>query len=410
MAILLEKHNLQILQEAYYGKPKEFVEIEKRLEKIIEMIRLTKEEPSMAVDINSMKELEEIEDLFTKFFKNYKTSITFYSPILSPAYNAFTFPSSLSYFRKDPNNKRIARSEDLFINVNVDIGLVYALEMTPQELMAIILHEIGHCFDASFFMLLSNICINATVWFDSPDKISKVTFDLFGSLYNTFIRFLMGSVPIMSEFYQVFNRLVSSNPMINKIISDVQMVFASISSFVSVFNRPKPYRYLFALLNPSNVFGYANEKFADSFATSYGYGKDVASSMYKMQQRKGLFLNDAVAKIPILNVGHDLLSVSARVSTLILDPHPHEAARIQSQLTKLKRDLNDPNLDYKVKKELLDNIRDLEDIIDNVILNADADENKGRWISMFANYIVIKVFNGKIDPRELFEAVWNHEM
>ena len=61
MSILFEScKDLYVLNEAYYGKPKEFVEIEKQLEKIIEMIKLTKEDPDRAKDINSMKELYEI--------------------------------------------------------------------------------------------------------------------------------------------------------------------------------------------------------------------------------------------------------------------------------------------------------------------------------------------------------------
>lgn len=411
MSILLEFCNdLHVLQEAYYGKPKEFIEIEKRLEKIIEMIRLQKETPSLAVNINSMKELEEIEAIFTKFFKNYKTSITFYAPIsYKYNYNAYTVPSSLSYFRKDPNNKRIARAEDLFINVNVDIGLVYGLDMTAQELMACILHEIGHCFDASLFMLLTNVCI--------MPRTKEISNAFIGTAFATFIRAIQSSKPV-AHLYQEFNRIVSQNPTLNKIFSDINMILTdaliTLGQFSMLMNGLKVginlQSYIFKLIQPSNMFGYAAEKFADSFATSYGYGKDIASMMHKVERRKGFIIQDTVSKIPILNIGYDFTKVYLTALCSLTDPHPNTATRIQSQLNKLKRDLNDPKLDPKVKREMMDNIHDLEQYINDVVLNPDHADNYGKWVTMYSNYAIIKVFNGKIDPRELFEIVWNHEM
>lgn len=424
MSILLEYcQDIYVLTEAYHGKPKEFILIEKKLEKVIEMIRLTKEEPSNAIDINSMREVEEIEKLFTKFFKNKETSITFYTPIISPGYNAFTVPSSLSYFKKDKSNKRVTRSEDLFINVNVDIGLVYGLEMTPAELMSIILHEIGHCYDASMFMLLTNVNIDIVKGFkmDKDGSVSTIfnkgSEALAGSIKNTIMSFLMGSTPV-AKFYQAANRFVSSNPIISKIWSDISNIILDVRMFINqIIPNTQLLRFLVSpamiiasLLNPRNLFGYAGEKFADSFATSYGYGPDTATVFNKMRTRKGLFLNENVAKIPILNIGYDFYKVVMQAATFLSDPHPTEATRIQSQLNKLKKDLKDPNLSPKVRRELTENIEELETYIDDVLLNIENDSNKGRTISYFWNYMIIKVFNGKIDPRELFEAVWNHEM
>ena len=270
MSILLE-YASDVLLEAYYGKPKEFIEIEKKLEKVIEMVKLTKEQPNKAVDINSMKEVHEIEMLFTKFFGNAETSITFYTPVPiplfgSPAYNAFTIPSSLSYFKKDPSNPRIARAHDLFINVNVDIGLIYGLDMSPSELMSIILHEIGHCFDASFFMLLSNISIAYSIWYKNG-VYDRTEIDWSSSLTNTFMTFLSRSKP-MAKLMQMVNRIMSTNPTLNDIISslmtfitDIGVVIGTLSTLPRILNGGTP--PIMAMLNPNSLFGYSAEKFAD---------------------------------------------------------------------------------------------------------------------------------------------------
>ena len=337
-------------------------------------------------------------------------------------YTLCTLPSSLSYFKKSKINKKLVDPKDLYINVFIDIGIVYALDLSPQELMAVILHEIGHSFDASFFNLLSYIDIDlidrinmingslSNISFKSNENISK---DILNSLYG----FILGTLPI-GKFYTIMNKLITQIPLINNIISSMNYNINDIWSLIKQYKSynkilltiTNPIIIVTGLLNPANTFGYANEKFADSFATSYGYGKDIASYLNKRRMNKGRFITENINKIPILNLGYDLNTVMLEIATLLSSPHPDNMIRIQSQLNKLKRDINDPNLSPKVKNELSINIKELEDYINNVVLNINHESNHGRLISYIKNYIMIKLFKGKLDPRELFEAVWNHEM
>lgn len=448
MSLLLEYcQDLYILNEAFYGKPREFIEVEKRLEKIIQMIKLTKEHPEKAININDMKELYEIETILTNFFGNNDTDISFYVPIANTittgleivnvktpqqlsdilsildykGYNAFTKPTSLSFFKKS-SNKRLADPKYLYINVFIDIGMIYALDLTPQELMALILHEIGHCFDASLFSLISQIDVNIVNHFiRNGNKITKIEYrsesDIINQLVQSLTGFMIGILPI-AKFYTYINRLMTASPIINSFFSELNYLLNDILSLIYTIKNYKTYLLMIKnpvsiatdLLNPKNTFGYAGEKFADSFATSYGYGKDIASVIHKMQINKGRFTDKLISNIPILNIGYDLTKVMIETATSLSSPHPDASIRIKSQLTKLKRDLNDPNLSPKLKYELNNNIKELEDYINNTLLNIYDDSNKGRWISYIKNYIMIKIFNGKLDPRELFEVVWNHEL
>lgn len=419
MSILLEYcQDMEPLTEAFYGKPRQFVEIEKRLAKIIDMIAVTIENPSDAVDINSMKELKEIEDIFTKFFGNDETSITFYSPVLLPGRNAFTVPSSLAFFRKDKNNKRLTRPSDLYINVNVDMGLVYYLKLTPQELMGVILHEIGHCFDASFFMFLQKINLRLLPEFNGMKLTNTTTTEkVVNSAMSTFTSFVMGLTPV-SKAYQALNRFVSQNPFLNQMVEIISNLMTDVATFFTYLQRFNILKDLFKnptvviarFINPPNLFGYASEKFADSFATSYGYGKEMSSFLYKFQENKGLEMNEAMTKFPVLNIGYDFAKISGQAATFMLDPHPDNHIRIQSQLNKLKRDLRDPNLDPKIRKELEANIEDIEKFIDETVLNSEERKEKGQIFSYIWAYTLMKVFKGKLDIREIFEAFWNHEM
>ena len=440
--------DLYVLNEAYYGKPKEFIEIEKRLEKIIDMIKLTKINPEKAININDMRELYEIEQIFTKFFGNSETEISFYIPVAdtintglkitgvtapksvqtilkiinTPGYNAFTIPSSLSYFRKSKTNKKLVDPKDLYINVFIDIGLVYGLDLSAQELMGLILHEIGHDFDASFFTLLSHIDFKLVDTFMlSNGKLSNIQYNssdtIFNELLGSLYGYILSSLPI-AKFYTLMTRLMTYNPVINDIVTSFNLFISDVWSLMDNYRAYKniiltlknPVIIAMRLLNPKNTFGYSSEKFADSFATSYGYGKDIASFTNKCRINKGKFISENISKVPILNFGYDLNKVMVEIATSLTNPHPDHAIIIQSQLNKLKRDLNDPNLPPKLKQELVENIKDLEDYIDNVVLNINDDSNKGRLISYIKNFIMIKIFKGKLDPRELFEIVWDHEL
>lgn len=408
MSILLEYcTDLEPITEAFYGKPKEFIEIEKNLTKIIEMIRFTKEDPNKAVDINLMPEVAKIERLFTKVFKNKETSISFYSPVpfVGMAYNAYTIPSGFAYFKKDPNNKKRVRSEDLYINVNIDIGLIYGIDATEQEVMALILHEIGHCYDASLFSLLSKIAIAFNI-----NGVPNIPASILSTIINLLIR-----EPI-SRIHQFVNRLTTKNPVLSKFFSDFMMGYRSVVSMlnrISIFNilgNINITNYLTNLLSPSNIFGYAGEKFADSFATSYGYGKELSSALNKIDKEQGLFLSDAASEIPVLNIGNDLLRVTSKVAFFLMDPHPENVVRIKSQLDKLKRDIKDPNLKTSVRKELELEIKEMEDFINNVVMESEDEDNKNNPISYMYNMTLIKLFDGKLDPREWVEAVFNHEL
>lgn len=412
MSILLEYCNdLVPITEAFYGKPKEFIEIEKKLDKIIEMIQLSFSLPNKAIPINDMKEVKEIENIFTNFFNNAETSISFYS--IGNLYNAYTYPSFLSFFRKDKNNKRLVRANDLFINVNIDIGLVYKLDMTAGELMAIILHEIGHCFDASLFMLLSKINIDLIdSWkelgeklnIEIPSELLSIGSTIFaGSKLNMRITQYMNKVSIPPSLAVFLNTFFS-------FIDEVKIVSGRFRSMMHILRKGYFVPYIKSIINPRNIFGYANEKFADSFASTYGYSTELSQFILKIDKSKGQAIDPAIQSIPIINIGYDFTKVNLMVCAMMCSPHPSNPSRIQSQLNKLKRDVNNPDLDHKVKKELEKNIQDLENFIDNEYLNFDSNDNKLRPISFVYNWIIIKIFKGKLDPRELFELVFNHEL
>lgn len=418
MAIFSSK-NMDILTEAYYGKKLEFKKIEELLDIIIQKCYNIKNGTG-DININNSKELSQIESLFEKAFGMGEMHITFYtfsalfgSGNLGP--NACTLPSYLSYF-KDKRNGKERIDDDLVCNVWVDTKLITELELSSGELMAIILHEVGHCYNASLFALLSKIPLQMTLYKRGDEYWTKTNIPATVTTMAQQILFFDGLKlgRLFNEIDKMVQKLIESNVILAKSINGI---IRGISNFAGLQRVFKIYSHrqfsmigLFRAIQPGSLFGYSDEKFSDSFATAYGYGKETIIAHHKLQQNKHLIVNNVGEKIPVLNIGIDFVKAANMISIIPIDPHPDSAIRMQSQINKLKRDLKDPNLDPKIKKELMDNLNEMEDYVDNVILNGEENLKQGKLFTLIYNYIMMKVFKGKADIREIFEIVYNHEM
>lgn len=409
--------NISILNEAYYGKKPEFAKIEKLLEIIIQRCYNIRDGGD-DIKINNSKELKEIESLFKKAFGMGEMHITFYTYSLmmgTAGVNAFTMSSFLSYFKEKRNGKERI-DDDLVCNVWVDTRLVTECKLTPGEVMAVILHELGHCYNASLFALLAKIPLGLRLfrgpngYFIEVDPLSAIQSIISRILYNEII----GLPKLLNEADKQIQILIEKNKYIARFITNAIRIINNFSGLKRIFTIYSPYQFsivgLYYSLQSKSIFGYSDEKFADSFATAYGYGKETISVQHKFQQQEYNVVKNVGEKIPILNIGIDFVKTVNMISIVPMDPHPDYAIRMQSQLNKLKRDLKDPNLDPKVKKELLANIKEMEDYVNDVVFSTEENLKKGRVFSLLYNHVMMKVFNGKADIREIFEIVYNHEM
>lgn len=404
--MILVPNNYIPVQEVYYGKPKEFEYIEHELAKIIKMVDDIFDGES--IDINNTQELKNIENAFTKYFKLKECNISFYSTGLGGGPNAYTLPTSFSCFKKDPNNKKLADPSKLYINVNVDISLIHSLQLTPEELMAIILHEMGHGFDASIFMLLSRISI-VTYHNTRTNELVGGRIDIL----NTLTSVISGTYPMQKLSMMMnksFSSMLSSVPGLQTIWNKVNHSVFTILHFMNIIMTPfskmtSAGLILARWINPGNLLGYGSEKFADSFASSYGYGPDAASAFAKMEKGDVNAIYSATKKIPVLNIGVDALKTYCGILGFIssADPHPTNATRIKSQINKLKRDLKDPNLKPEIRKMIEDDISDIEEVIDTKLLDMKENAKHGEVASTIVNTFIIKACDGKIDPREFIQ-------
>lgn len=413
-----ELEYLTPIDEAYFGKTSGLKKCESLLEKVIEYCKGVYNGTYKGI-INETKEVKELENLFAKEFNIGEFSLTFYTfdittNIKSFSPNAVTLPSSIQFLKPSKDNKKITNTKNTYVGVNVDINLVVTFELNVEELMAIILHEIGHSLNASIFTFLSEIP-------NRKERLKLETLLLFNGATATFLPIGLGlmfrSKLIRGRDWlnKHINNFLNSHPDAAMFINQIMNITDQIIKIFNPFRElaefiTNPLSMLISYIEPSNLFGYQTERFSDSFATAYGYGVGIATFVHKLEIHHGSIIQDINSYIPAFAIGRDIAEISINIVGLLASPYPTNPSRIVNQLNKLKRDAKDPNLTPSVRKDLELNIKRLEEVIDTEVLNRknyDTESTGVSPIKYLYNYIIIKVFNGKIDPRELLN-IGNH--
>jgi hypothetical protein len=411
--------------ETYLGKSKELIFIEKELDKVVAEIK--KHHKPLADDLSkgftvdgkftpasiySMQAFINAEKGLEKFFRLRNLSLTFYHaiPHLLPYMNAFTHPRTLKFLAYDGTGK--LDTTKLSIGVNVDFLYVAYGDLTGGELLSVILHEIGHNMDTTIFSYLSHlpgidVLVSPTAAIDVVKHIfAKSIFDVLGGgwIFSKGLQYLTKFVdetfPAISRLmelgYKAYNEFMSLLGPFNVMSRGID--------WTKVFSE----NYFLSFITPRKLFGYAGEKYADSFVTKYGYGPENQTCHVKLDRQSRSLVNLTLAEIPGVNWCYDLLTLFIRVIVAASDEHPTDIIRINAHVTKLKKDLNDPHMNPRLKKELQNQIVITQKFVDDYI-DIDQHGNKKRIFTWMYNYMVIKLFDGRLDYRELFEVISAHD-
>lgn len=423
------------LTEAYYGKSKELLEVERLLVPILDSIDKEYSLTSSArgddllingKSINESSQLKKIEKLFCKVTGIGNLTITFYSGVsptalvMGTAMNAFNLPSLIVDLKQKVMPKKVTR-QDLDVKVFIDKGMIYNCQLTAGETVAIILHEIGHSLDQSTFKLLTWIIPDIRV----IDQIfSDVILDIgFGVLLKTQEEKLMYyltqyiSQPFIHELYRKYlpaaeefwNGLLGKIPDIAKTFNVFLNIMMQINKVSNIGRKIDIRQTALNAISPGSLFGYAGEKYADSVATAYGYGVETATGQRKIDEMlsgdNGYF---KASNMPVVKAVLDLAKCTTSIPFMLSDPHPTGSIRIYSQLKKLRRELKNPDIPKPIAKEIESQIAELEEVCED-ITDIRKNAKRGALFSAMWNSLMIKVFNGYGDPREILELIWRHE-
>lgn len=346
---------LKSLSEAYFGKPKKCLEMEKCIAKLKEKYQ---SQLLTFGNIEGSDEWKRLKSLIEEQFGFYSISLIL---VRDQMPNAYTFPITMTfdgcfkmakYARVDKQGFMYDPKYKVCTLFYITDSLLFNSEFTPGEIVAILMHEIGHNFDV--------VCYNHLV----PFILLDLTFDFFIVLYQNPLA--------ITQFFTAFTGLRHIHTQITNfsqggmlwLLGDTLAKLASIPvgliekiAFPVLRLVSKFIGTVYTLISPLSALyitydGYSKENFADKFASMHGYGPELVSGLGKLDtEYNNLGVSWLINRIPLVAHLFAGMDCCLQFFGTGLDPHPEYAARVMNTLKIIESDLNDKHIDPKTREQ-----------------------------------------------------------
>ena len=407
-----------ILSEAYVPKSKYLKKAEELLDKIRKPYLVDDTKGMIGLlKINSQRLASVVKELYTdKDWKEFERCLekqfgfeTFSVNILRMSQiNAFTYPVSLDMTRLasfddvlDSSGLRYKESAKINGISFISDGLLFNSKMSSGQVLAIILHEIGHNFSQMAISFLAqynagrslygttamilSLFTKLDVYFGMDDKSN---FEKFGALLSHLINTtdfgkrvtnLSKRNQLYKPVYLGFDTFASilaiksdikSVPEgAKKIVDSIKMIFHNKLLDYIKDNSKEYVKYIadnkkqVAVNHVMNYMGYMDESFADKFVAMNGYGVEFATAIKLMKtETLGYGINGLADKIPLVGQLFALEYIMGSFFGTIItgEPHPTDASRIMTQIDILEEELKRPDISPKTRAIIEKDIRDIK--------------------------------------------------
>lgn len=443
---------MEPVQEAYFGKTKNLIQAERVIAKIMNKLKLKKLEDypkrvvETAVEINKSKENKELCRLLKEQF-GFKEMIIHWDGQWEV--NAYSMARGIIKMVSEDMPRLPVKQKDggyydaghnYLCCVNVYAGLIDE-KLTPAEIMAVILHEIGHNFQCT--PLHSLFCVTDYLWipvyfnqgWEGIKSIAYHGYDIltawsvylwFTRATNTLVAKLIGEKgsEYLKQAFQDFDNWLTKNKaelkrqlaeMVRDYKKQQEEIKKDKDQFASgvLFNLAMAWITSIAngIMAPTwlagNIYdaqsGYTGEVFADSFATAYGYGAETVSVQSKFENMN--FKTPYFSKQNKYHTYNQYLLVMMELTITLLDPHPLAQTRIKNQINKLRRELNSKDVPPELKVSIEKDLAKAEKLYDEYLKMTPAQ----RHLAVIINFRNINetYFGGKLELRDLINRMLN---
>lgn len=388
--------NEVLCESTYQGKSKNLMEAEKYLAVIIKKLKSFEyaSREYYKYNPNNSKELEKVKECFCKEFGFGEFDLNF-DP--RPVINGYTVPSygiitlinsSMPMLPLRRGEKYYDKSHNYYCYINIFTALIIELDLTPGETMAIILHEVGHNFDVSIPSVIARKAAIILTLLTAPQQL--LFLDIFSYIYAMQDKLLTTAahyVPDVMKIYSKFSMLFDD---FSSIFADLRIVGDVIKAIMQggVAN--------FAI---RSAIGGAGEVFADSFAVSYGYGKETVSAMDKISNiyynNKRFKYREKLMHVKGLNTLIDAENVMVHIAISIVDPHPQSETRMIFAIKRLE-ELSKDNSLTPAQRKIIKNDLEAAKKIRETNMKMEHEEERGAYASMLRKYLLDKT-DGALD-------------
>ena len=401
-----------VLNEAYFGKTKGVLKIEKALG----ALRRKYMGQYFSKDINLDPGIDDvcraIEDAFGFGLVQFEVCI-------EAGINAFTMPIGTSvdargskYMEVDTTNGyRYNKQANFAALLYITSGLFLNEAFTDAEITAIMLHEIGHNFTTSAIdyngnlNVLNNVLVGLYTFgvytVASTNVVKRASINLNNYMAKTFRR--------LAEVYNSFKSVIGTWSYIiaeylkfGEFVNGITMPFSTMVTTIASNVWSITMRY--ALFPTRFLIGYDDERFADSFATMYGYGPEMQTALEKLHDRKySVYAMDKfISESPLIANYIDLFKLPVLFIIYAFDEHPELPARMKNACTQIEYDLKNHHFRPAMKARIKHDLKVMQaNLAKYEKINTDVTENPKAIRDMYYQWL-LENFDGDLKHNVFF--------
>lgn len=359
------------IKEVYFGRSAELKKIEMQLD------RFRNKYMGIAFNWRVSEDADLLQ--FNRMMEHFFNINTFSLHIInSPHVDAYTYPITLNITKPiqqahyDKSTFKF-KSANIVIMVNISSAIIFNDNFTTEEVMAIIMHELGHNYYAALnkrFGVMEQLLaiVNFFIYFSN---VNTIIYEL--GIDKAYIKYeqemkksgklsiLVTSVEFVENIIDFYNSIKCS---ISKLLDRLSLGIIYIPLSVVVLLRSRLNISPLSLLD--FAIGYNSEKIADNFATMHGYGPALSTALHKLDHASLSKIDKSLDRIPILS---NIYNLNIQIAQIILSPidvHPTVLARIDDQLALLKYEVNKGGIDPKMRDAILKDINNCQRAIDEL--------------------------------------------
>ncbi|MDD3121881.1 MAG: hypothetical protein PHC62_00030 [Candidatus Izemoplasmatales bacterium] len=319
--------------------------------------------------------------------------------------NAFTYPVCYNYGIGDPEKHIHSNSKGFYFDkelnyvtsISYTSNIILNSDFTDREILAVILHEIGH----SFVVLQTEM---------APLVASRRDMSVIQTILLAIVQLCSFNIPaavqtMMSiltnrndykHFKITIDRMIKKSPIgrLNDIVGSsftrINVILGkgvdTLSKIFGLHNISKAFDLFisgWSFLNDKQKKDYVKnvhkntaldrsmEYFSDNFAASYGLGKELSTCLEKMgfgdgDKSKFGKAVDLISKAnPINLLLGELVKVPHYELINNIDVHPMHANRVNKIEQDLKKELAKNNINPKMKKEIEATLKEMKEMKDS---------------------------------------------
>ena len=361
--------SLYRINEVYVGK-KGAGNIEKICTQIVDKIN-----KSPTINMEREPESGMLEDAIQQCFGFRKVEV-YWAHHASGGMGPYTFVGSKIFHANSKSFAPGTKHPNGFYDERHELSIIIVMEQEPitvcgltgGEVTALLLHEIGHNFDFSpdtMFEAWSNLYISMFYTLGISELIRNFQAEYFRSIYKVMLNF--------------DDMIAKALPPIDHMRHALGPFFNKFSAFMRALLSPTilitaPLAFLHSpLTHLQQYFTRKSEEYADSFAATYGFGPELATSLDKFDKlyvHGGKDLDKTNAFMAVL---YDLSLCQIEIVRLCTGGHGTTQTRTIKVIDKLEKDLAKSDYSPAVKVELKQQIDKMRSTYKDVVSLNDND-------------------------------------